>query len=353
MAAPKIRADYDALKQVAASFGGQAQATRQTLQALQRQVEVLQGGDWIGQGATAFYQEMGDQVMPTIQRLAGALESAQQSVSQISQIMQQAEADAANVLRGPGGGTGGAAAGAAAAGFVGGSGGSAAIAEGAAQGAAIGAAVGAAIGNPVAGAAIGAMAGAAAAAAAAAGAGTKTSVTPQQAQEIFKNMASQPDIAFNYALDGCYARAYLMNDRIQQQYGVTPSRVWAFGNLSVSTPGPYGQVNWGYHVASVIPVSQPDGSTQMMVIDPSIESGPVPVNQWAATMHTSAANTQITAPGTPPTNPATGQPYPGTGFWPGADPTRFGGPAGYANEVMKRYKQCGNAGSQCGFVPSG
>jgi len=107
MAPPKIRADYDALKDVAARFRGQAQAAQQTLQKLSSQMDVLQGGDWVGQGATAFYQEMGGQVMPTMKRLAGALETAAQSTLQISQAMQQAEAEAARVLRGPGGGSGG------------------------------------------------------------------------------------------------------------------------------------------------------------------------------------------------------------------------------------------------------
>src|SRR5579859_8239245 len=114
MTAPKVRADYDSLKQLAASFGGQAQAARQTIQSLQGQMDVLQGGDWIGQGATAFYQEMGGSVMPTLKRLAGALESAQQSTLQISQIMQQAEAEAARVFKVSGAGAAGAAAGAAA-----------------------------------------------------------------------------------------------------------------------------------------------------------------------------------------------------------------------------------------------
>jgi WXG100 family type VII secretion target len=102
MAAAKIRADYEQLKAVAGRFGSQAQAARQTLQALQRQMEVLHAGDWIGQGATAFYQEMGDQVLPTLKRVAAALDSAQQTTLQISQIMAQAEADAAHVLRGDG-----------------------------------------------------------------------------------------------------------------------------------------------------------------------------------------------------------------------------------------------------------
>jgi len=102
MAVPQVRADYPSLQQMAARCGAQAQAARQTLQSLQRQMDVLQGGDWIGQGASAFYQEMDSSTLPTLSRLAGALESAQQTALQISQVMQRAEADAARVLRGDG-----------------------------------------------------------------------------------------------------------------------------------------------------------------------------------------------------------------------------------------------------------
>src|SRR5436309_5817893 len=100
MAPPKVRAHYDQLKAVAGRFGSQAQSAHQTLQFLQQQLDVLQGGDWVGQGATAFYKEMGDQVMPTLRRAAVALETAQYTTLQISQIMAQAEAEAAQVLRG-------------------------------------------------------------------------------------------------------------------------------------------------------------------------------------------------------------------------------------------------------------
>jgi len=100
--AAKVRADYEQLQDAADRFGRQAQVTRQTQQSLQRAVDVLQGGDWVGQGASAFYQEMGSSVMPAVRRLVSALESAQHAVSQISQIMAQAEADAARVLRGEG-----------------------------------------------------------------------------------------------------------------------------------------------------------------------------------------------------------------------------------------------------------
>ena len=142
-----------------------------------------------------------------------------------------------------------------------------------------------------------------------------------------------------------------MNSRILARYGVTPSKAWAFGDLRVKTAGPYGDVRWGYHVAPSIPVTQPDGSTQMMVIDPSIAKEPVTVKRWAEIMNSTEAKTQVTAQGDPPTNPATGSPFPGTGYWPGPDPTAYGGPDGYSAEVMRRYKKCGDAGKNCTFVP--
>jgi WXG100 family type VII secretion target len=71
---------------------------------MQRQLDVLRAGDWAGQGANAFYQEMDHLVLPTLRRLAQALETAQQSTQQINQIMQQAEAEAARWLRGEGSG---------------------------------------------------------------------------------------------------------------------------------------------------------------------------------------------------------------------------------------------------------
>jgi len=98
MPATKIRADYDQLKAVARQFGGLAQETRQTLQALNQQIETLQGGDWVGPGATAFYQEMGGQVMPSLQRLASAFDAAQRATTQISKIVAQAELEAAKAL---------------------------------------------------------------------------------------------------------------------------------------------------------------------------------------------------------------------------------------------------------------
>src|SRR5258708_7895633 len=100
MAAATIRANYDQLKQVASTFAKNSDECKRTLQKIKGNKDTLQGGDWIGQGATAFYKEMDDSVLPTLQRLVNALDTAQNSISQISSIMQGAEQQASNVLKG-------------------------------------------------------------------------------------------------------------------------------------------------------------------------------------------------------------------------------------------------------------
>jgi WXG100 family type VII secretion target len=106
MSTAVVRCHYDDLRQVSQAFQQQSQSAQQLLQNLRSTIAVLQGGDWVGQGASAFYQEMDSQVLPTLQRLAGALEAAAQNTSQISQTMQGAEDAAARVLRGSANGAG-------------------------------------------------------------------------------------------------------------------------------------------------------------------------------------------------------------------------------------------------------
>lgn len=94
MSAPTIRSDYDQLRSMAQSFRSQSENITKQSQALKSNMDTLQGGDWIGVGAQAFYREMGDQVMPTMQRLQRALAEASRITQQISQIMKAAEDEA-------------------------------------------------------------------------------------------------------------------------------------------------------------------------------------------------------------------------------------------------------------------
>ena len=107
MSAPRVRTDYEQLNQVAQNFAAASDAATTTLQSLQQNLQVLEGGDWIGQGARAFYQEMSQAVLPTMKRLVNALQSAQQTTQAISREMKQAEDAAAAVLRGSGSGQAG------------------------------------------------------------------------------------------------------------------------------------------------------------------------------------------------------------------------------------------------------
>lgn len=125
MPAPKIRADYDALKRIASLFQREGQAANQTLTRLRRSMGTLRGGEWIGRGATKFYQEMDADVLPAVQRMAKSFGEAARVTSTISQIMQQAEEDAARILRGDGAGGAGAGPGAAGGGAGGGAAGAA------------------------------------------------------------------------------------------------------------------------------------------------------------------------------------------------------------------------------------
>ncbi|MBI5350826.1 MAG: WXG100 family type VII secretion target [Chloroflexi bacterium] len=98
MPASKVRADYDALQEIATTFDQHALNSRQSLQRLQQRMETLQNGDWIGKGATAFYKEMNSDVLPMMRRLAAALEMANRIIRQSSQIMQEAEDEASRLF---------------------------------------------------------------------------------------------------------------------------------------------------------------------------------------------------------------------------------------------------------------
>jgi WXG100 family type VII secretion target len=99
MSSPRVRADYDALAKISQAFARQATETQRMIQSVQRCVGVLQGGDWIGQGAKAFYSEMERDVLPSLQRLSAALGTAERVTGQIGQTMKEAEEEAARCFQ--------------------------------------------------------------------------------------------------------------------------------------------------------------------------------------------------------------------------------------------------------------
>jgi hypothetical protein len=102
--------------------------------------------------------------------------------------------------------------------------------------------------------------------------------------------------------------------RQMREGGIDCGKVWNYAPgypdhfpdppLKVDTPNaPFNpnhpdqrHVTWGYHVAPVVNVQQPDGTSQLEVIDPSMFDHPVPVEQWRAAQHCPDATTKYTDP---------------------------------------------------------
>ncbi|RMG74437.1 MAG: WXG100 family type VII secretion target [Chloroflexi bacterium] len=96
MPAETIQANYEQLEQAARQFIERAESISQMMQHIQSCINDLQQDGWWGQGADAFYSEMEDDVLPQVKRLQGAFTQAGETAQQISQIMQEAEEQAAS-----------------------------------------------------------------------------------------------------------------------------------------------------------------------------------------------------------------------------------------------------------------
>jgi hypothetical protein len=159
-------------------------------------------------------------------------------------------------------------------------------------------------------------------------------INMEQAQGVHDAMAAREDIAFGYPTDGCYARAELMADAMEEA-GHNPGKVWAFARLGgeplhVDTENhPDGFVEWGYHVAPTLQVRGNDGTVRTRVIDPSMFDHPVTVDEWVGAMNCPSAEVEETARGQAPTGCA------GSGYWPDTDPAR--GVLDHAEAVMEAY----------------
>jgi len=86
-----IRADYDQMPQVSKKFEREAANVKRSIDSLKRTIEVLKGGDWVGEGANAFYREMESEVLPAMQRLLTALEMGSGVIQAIVRLLHETE----------------------------------------------------------------------------------------------------------------------------------------------------------------------------------------------------------------------------------------------------------------------
>lgn len=98
MPAVIIRCDYDGVKQMSQMFRKSGSEISQVNKKIKAAQETLEGGDWIGQGAKAFYAEMNNEINPAMKKLASAMEEASRVVQQAGQIFEQADDEASRVI---------------------------------------------------------------------------------------------------------------------------------------------------------------------------------------------------------------------------------------------------------------
>lgn len=110
--------------------------------------------------------------------------------------------------------------------------------------------------------------------------GANKVLTQKQVQELFDYAKSMDDIAFDYKIDGCYARAHLMARRFEEK-GHLVEKAWINGDLMIPGDDP---VRWSYHVAPSVYAYDDQGRVQRMIIDPSVSDKPLTSKEWSDMM---------------------------------------------------------------------
>jgi len=100
----RIQCNYDDMIRAGQVFAQQSDHTQQLFQAVRNCVGQLQSGDWIGQGAQNFFQEMHELVFPGVTRLSQTLHQASDATKRIVEALRQAEEEAGALFRGGSGG---------------------------------------------------------------------------------------------------------------------------------------------------------------------------------------------------------------------------------------------------------
>lgn len=109
-------------------------------------------------------------------------------------------------------------------------------------------------------------------------------LTEKEAQKLWSEFKSLDYIPYEYATDGCYARATALSHYAEKK-GYDMAKIFAEGRLIAKLENnPYKEsAMWDWHVAPVLYV-QIDGKPVLHVFDPSLFDKPVPVDTWVDKM---------------------------------------------------------------------
>jgi WXG100 family type VII secretion target len=91
MPAALVRSDKDGLKEIEGTFNQEAQRVEQFTRDIMSKMDKLRGGDWIGEAATKFYQQMDSELIPELNRLRNAMNEAAKTTKDIAATMQELE----------------------------------------------------------------------------------------------------------------------------------------------------------------------------------------------------------------------------------------------------------------------
>ncbi len=95
----RVRYQYDNLEGFARQFSDHASEAQQVRTRLTRQLAVLEEGGWVGEGASRFSAEMRDLILPALDALSRALDSANGAIMRATEMMREAENEAAALFR--------------------------------------------------------------------------------------------------------------------------------------------------------------------------------------------------------------------------------------------------------------
>lgn len=109
MSAKVIQVQYEQLQEIARRFEAQAETSQEMHQNIRQHVDSLSNQGWVGEGASAFFGEMEDDIFPALRRLTEAFEESIVVTSRISEIFRTAEEEAVHQFRTGDGAPGGAA----------------------------------------------------------------------------------------------------------------------------------------------------------------------------------------------------------------------------------------------------
>lgn len=102
-------------------------------------------------------------------------------------------------------------------------------------------------------------------------------LSPERAMEVFKTLKNDEDNAFNFPVEGCFARAHRMA-QVMDEMDIVSGKAFLEGEFYFNDK--FGSYGWSYHVASVVLVRDKKNKLVPTVFDPGLFDRPVSLDEW-------------------------------------------------------------------------